>query len=105
MAHPVRKFKDDEPGHAAAAEPRLRVPVGTAEGADHSRSLALPTEAVEERATGYYTKRLALAGGASVVIASFVAGTPLAGLAVLGCAIALKKAAWAFGNYVLDHVL
>jgi hypothetical protein len=105
VAHPVRDFQDDGLDYPPAEESRVRFPLQTVAGADHIRQLALPPEDDDERSAGFHANRLAVVGGASVVILSLVAGTPLAGLAVLGCAVALKKALWAFGNYVLDNVL
>jgi hypothetical protein len=104
VAHSQRKFANDDFYRSDAAKEPVRA-VQTAPTIKHIPSLPADVEAPEERPPGYYTKRLALAGGTSAVAISFVAGTPLAALAVLGFTIAVKKGLFAFGNYVLDNTL
>jgi hypothetical protein len=105
VAHPQRKFSGDGLDRAKAVNQELPFAVQTATTVEHIPSLPSDVEVQERRPPRYYANRIALAGGASTVALSVVAGTPIAGLAVLGFAIAVKKALWAFGNYVLDNTL
>ena len=103
MAQPLRKSKNDE----FDLVPRARHSVGLSEGTTSAPAdrLARSFSSSEDLAeSGNGNSRGFAAIGAATVI-SVLAGTPLAGVAVLGGAIAIRWALLGFGNWILDNTL
>lgn len=102
MAQPLRKPNSD-PYTAVRATRRQ---IGLASDAAVAPADRSSTSSEDVRDSRHeYSRGLATAAAAAVLILSIIANAPLAGLAVLGVAIAIRWSLLRFGNWILDNTL
>lgn len=104
MAQPLRRPNRDAFDLVRVAKHQVGLPKEAA-FAQADRPASSSSSEYVETSRGGYSRGLAATGAATVVVLSLFTDTPIAGLAVLGCAIAIRWALLGFGNWILDNTL